>query len=243
VGALRSGERTLLPGTLPPYPELDAALRAEAATRGLGRELRQGAISSSANDDHFHEPVGLVVHGDKQQLLTLLAGRGWVKANPRNVWSYLKMAGSVVTRLWNEQGSPVSPMYLDGKLEDYALNKHGDYVLARDHMRVYDQGEAGLAIAATRDLAATVTFHHPTGIFKWQAPNFGHATDDECDRERDLVMVDMLASGQVRAWSAVRGKLPESPVVKYQPDGSVQVSHYRSDGLVYEVWLEGSSGP
>jgi hypothetical protein len=238
--AVRTGDRTLLPGVLPPYPTLPADEVAAALARGAGRQIDHACISAGPN--RFSEPVGLVVHGTPAAFKAALEGQTWVEANARSPWNYVKMAGSVITRLWNEEAAPVSAMYLDGKLELFALNKNSDYVLARDHMRVYAGTGDVLNVAATRDLAATVTFHHPlAGSTVWkpklQAPSFGHHTDDECDLERDLVMADLLASGQVRDWAIVQGHLTSPASVKQLADGSWMVGHYHTDGMVYEVWL------
>ncbi|MDB5096288.1 MAG: hypothetical protein JWM80_709 [Cyanobacteria bacterium RYN_339] len=248
LGAVKSGQRTLLPGVLPPYPTLPTDLVAAATASGTGRELGHGCISSSATGERFSEPVSMIVHGSPATLKTALRGKQWVEANSRSPWNYVKMAGSVITRLWNEEGAPVSAMYLDGKLELYALNKNSDYVLARDHMRVYVGEGDTLHLATTRDLAATVTFHHPqAGTTAWkpklEAPSFGHRTDDDCDHERDLVMTDLLASGLVRDWAIVAGHLTSPANVKQLADGTWMVGHYHTDGRVYEVWLDAPTKP
>lgn len=242
LSALLTGDRTLLPGVLPAYPTLPAADLAAAAARGAGQTLEHACISNGT-PGKFSEPVGLVVHGTPAAFKAALGGQDWVEANDRSPWNFVKMAGSVITRLWNEEAAPVSAMYLDGKLPLYALNKNSNFVIARDHLRVYQGAGDRLDVAATRDVAATVTFHHPqagTSIFKpkLQLPSFGHQTDDDCDRERDLVMQDLLASGQVVSWRIVAGQLTSLATVKPQADGSLLVGHYHTDGQVYEVWLD-----
>lgn len=248
ITAAKTGQRTLLSGQLPPYPALDAAVLAAAVARGKGHSVPQPCLHDAPGGSRPFEPVTLVVHGARADVEAVLAHRGWIQADPRSTWSYLKMAGSVVTRLWNERSAPVSAMYIDGKSELFAMNKNSDYVLSRDHMRVYpasvDESADGPAwqIAATRDLAASVTIHHPSrAAGSWhptfQKPSFGHESDRDTDGERDLIMSDLLASGRVADWRVDTGLPPTEPGIHVSPDGTVTFGSHQTDGHVYEVWL------
>lgn len=243
ISAARSGERTLMPGNLPPYPTLDADAMAAAAAKGQGRTLRLSAISSGPPTPHYSEPASFLVHADKAALVKAFKAAGWTPANSRSAWNYIKMGGSVVTRLWDEEGAPVSPMYLDGHIETMAFNKNSDFVLARDHFRAYDLGDGTFAIAASRDLAATVTFHHPTKAadsrwkLDWQAPSFGHHTDDVVDQERALVLKSLLDAQQLKDWAIVKGA-PADGIPFTKVGDQLKVGHYLTDGNVYELWLK-----
>lgn len=243
ISAARSGERTLMPGNLPAYPTLDADRVAAATAKGEGRTLRLSAIASGPPTPHYSEPASFLVHADKATLVKAFKAAGWTQAHARSAWNYIKMGGSVVTRLWDEEAAPVSAMYLDGKVETLAFETNSDYVLARDHFRAYDLGNDTFAIAASRDLAATVTFHHPTKAadsrwkINWQAPSFGHHTDDVVDGERALVMQSLLDAQQVKDWAIVKGA-PAAGVPFTKVGDQLKVGHYLTDGQVYELWLK-----
>jgi hypothetical protein len=140
-------------------------------------------------------------------------------------------------------------MFLNGQSETMAFNKNNDHTLARDHMRVYYEGkdpQTGQdlwAIASTRDVAATVTFHpiEKNGFWPWQwhfvPPSFGHETDGYVDGERDLIMNDLLSTGHVTNWMAVNGQRPQGYAGSRQPDGLLKVGRYTTDGQVYQVDL------
>ena len=59
------------------------------------------------------------------------------------------------------------------------------------------------------------------------------------DRERDLIMRDLLASGQVTTWASVQGQRPAGLEGSPLPTGDLSVHQYRTDGRVYEVRLGG----
>ena len=236
--ALVSGERTVLPGRMPPYEAPDAQALAAARRRGDGRTLPQGFLGGPAGADptDTDEPVTLVVRGSRAQLAAALRSQGWVEAAGRTPLAYLGQALSVVTRWSPFPQGPVSEMYLDGQLPVLAFSKHSDYNLARDHLRVFAlgpdpvTGEARWAIAATRDTGATVRLR-PRQL------EFGHQIDPDLDRERDLVMHDLLASGRVATWAAVPGVRGQGAQQRPAPDGRLQVNQYVTDGRVYDVAL------
>jgi hypothetical protein len=246
--AAKTGQRTLLPGQMPAYPTLEPGALAIAIAAGKGQQVAQPYLQDNAQHRGSSEPVTLLLTSSRQDLEQALKQQGWTQNHARTPLNYIRQGLSVLTRYNRVSDGPVSKQYLNGKLEDLAFSKNCDYNLSRDHMRVYRQGTdagSGLpvwAIAATRDVAATVTLKEPkrNGLlpwnWTWRAPSFGHNTDPNVDGERDLIMHDLLATGQVKEWQAVDGK-PTGPAWKRQKDGSVQVGSYTSDGKVYRVKL------
>ena len=243
--ALWTGKEVLLPGRVPPYQTPGAAAIREAAKRGEGRTIPQ-PFSTDKSGAKPMDPVNLVVTGSREALVKALESQGWVLADKRTVWSYVKTGLSVLTRLFDYDPAPVTGLYLNGKVEDMAFNKNVDFNHSRDHFRVYHlgkdaSGQDRWAIAATRDTALSLQVHYPKKdgpkLWDWsfKAPYFGHAVDTAVDGERDLVMHDLLASGLVQDWALVKGQrsLPSHPL----PDGRVQVERFQTDGKVYEVSL------
>ncbi|HEY9724211.1 MAG TPA: LssY C-terminal domain-containing protein [Oscillatoriaceae cyanobacterium] len=251
AGAMASGQRTLLPARLPAYTPLDSRLKAAAAVRGKGQTLPQGVLGDK-NGGHPSEPVTFYVTGSKDDLVNALRSQGWHVAASASLGSFVKMGLSTITRLFDNHQAPVSPQYLDGKLPSVVLEKNTDAGLGRDHMRVYAAGtdpatgQTRWAIAASRDVEASVHFIHPTKTgpmpWDWQfhAPTFGHETDLHADPERDMIMHDLLASGRVSDWQAVNGQ-PTGVKSSTSKNGETKIGSYTSDGKVYNVTLSGAS--
>jgi len=218
---------------LPPYPALPAVDRARAAARGLGETSPQPVITGS--DRKPHEPVSLYVTGTKEELRSALERSGWKKAHELTKTSAFRTAVSILNRVthfrrlldYNYQESPVSDMYLDGRKSVMAFNKHNQYDLSRDHLRVFDTGRKApdgrpiWAIAATRDVAMHLQPRKLAGY---------HEIDPRIDGERDLVMADLLASGRVREWRITDGR--STPDVKRHI-----ARKYATDGKIYAIDL------
>jgi len=246
--ALVTGKRTLLPGKLPPYSHPAPAEMKAALERGAGKIVRQGFIRGAAKGSSDHEPVTMIVTGSLDDIADSLRSQGWVQNANRSIGNYAKQGLSALTRFNKVPEGPVSPMYLDGQLAEAAFSKNSDYNLARDHLRVFPMakdpatGEPRWAIAATRDTAATVTLPHPVkdGPKPWdwsfRVPDFSHATDHDLDGERDLIMHDMLKSGWVKDWQAVKAD-PKGAKVSPAADGRLNGNQYVTDGKVFTVRL------
>lgn len=245
--AVVSGEQVVIEGKMPAYAPLDPVALAEARKRGEGRTIKQPYIVSSQSATRLHEPVNLVVKGSKEDLVRALESQGWLKAPNRSAKNYLRMAAKVLFGTERDTNGPVSAMHLDGREEAMAFNKNDDYNAGRDHLRVWHTGTDPKTgkdiwqIAGTRDLVATVTVPHPTwdGLLPdFEAPRFGHRIDGRIDKERDMIMQDMLASGLVKDWAAVDGERKGAPEVRRE-DGRVIIrdGKYDTDGKVYEVEL------
>lgn len=242
-----TGERTLLPGHLPAYTPLDPQALAAAVEAGKGQKARQPFLQD-AGLNGYHEPVSIYLTGSQDQIRKLLERQGWTQNDPRSLKNYARQFLAVLTHYDKVADGPVSPMLLDGKEPEMAFSKNVDYNLGRDHMRVYKTGtdpktgQDVWAIAASRDVAATVTLKKPEthGIlpwkWDWQTPGFGHETDPNVDKERDLIMNDLLASGEVADFKAVEGVRKDVSNAK-QPDGSYIANGKPTDGRVYKVAL------
>lgn len=243
-GGLFSGRTVLLPGVARPYPAPTAQERQAAEARGQGRNVRQDFLAGDSAGLHKEEPVNLVVTGSLADLTRALEATGWVAADSRTPWNFIKAAASALFRLGHYAEAPVSAQFLNGQAEVVAFNKQSDHNLSRDHMRVYRQGTDPVsgqpiwAIAATRDTALEVAFPR-TGPrpWQWQLPAVGHAVDKAIDRERDLIMRDLLTSGLVTDWASVKGQRPAGLEGTLLPSGDLSVHKYRTDGQVYEVRL------
>jgi hypothetical protein len=243
--AVRSGETAVIPGDMPAYVGLDPAEIEAARRRGQGRTVAQPYITHDVAGQGHHEPIGITVTGSLDDLSRALASQGWSKAPALTGLEKVKMAAKVLLGTEKAVNGPVSRMYVDGREAVAAFNKNDDHNAGRDHLRIFrggtdaETGQPVWRIAATRDVAATIAVPRPT--FDGLKPDFapprsGHRTDPAIDRERDLIMHDLLASGAVAGWAAVDGRrtgVPETAL----PDGRVQIGQRVTDGRVYDVRL------
>jgi hypothetical protein len=219
---------------LPPYTEIPAAERARALVRGQGQAHVQPAIDGGEGDSH--EPVSLYVTGTQEELQAALEAQGWSKAHELSLASGVLTVLSMLDRItsfrhifdFNFKGSPVSDMYLHGNRSVAAFNKNNQHNLARDHLRVFATSEKSpdgrpvWAIAASRDDGMHLQPRKFDGF---------HSIDKAIDRERDLVMADMLASGNVADWRIVAG-------AQSAADAAHFVKSYVTDNKVYLVDLK-----
>jgi hypothetical protein len=253
-GGILSGKGVEITGRMPGYDRLDQAEHDAAVERGKGQSVEQAFVTGDRAGKSVNEPVSLEVTGSKDDLKAALHQMGWKQAPKRTVGEYATMAGKVLLGTEKNTNGPVSVQYLDGKSEEMAFNKNDDFNAGRDHMRIYHvgkdekTGEDKWAIACSRDVKLKVKIPHPDvdlnpfdgdGISVHEDPlKFTHEIDKHVDRERDLVIHDLVKSGFVKHWDAVEGK--RSGVAEEKlPDGNFKVDNdLYTDGRVYRVGMK-----
>ena len=142
------------------------------------------------------DPINVGAVGSEADLLCAMHAAQWFPADPVTLRSSVEIVGSVLLdRPYRD--APVSPLYCQGKRQDFAFEKPaGKSPDRRHHVRfwkVLDRGEEGRAVwlgAATFDRG--VGFSHKDGrITHHIAPNV------DADRERltaDLTAAKVVAS-------------------------------------------------
>jgi hypothetical protein len=220
---------------MPPYTELSPAERARAEARSGGLDVPQ-ALTIKSDDPPgapTGEPVVIEVHGSFQDLRKALEMAGWVKADRGGGLNSLKAFAVLgwhklgLSRVVDFQyaGAPMSTLFLGGKPQVAGFETNNDHHLVRDHFRVFDsgrkdpQGRPIWQIAASRD----------TGIW-FDSRGSHHSIETALDRERDMVMADLLGTGRVATWRIARGEMPAA-------DRARMDRIYRTDGRVYVVEL------
>lgn len=217
---------------MPAYPKLPAQELAAAQARSQGATTAQRVIQTRAGNKC--EPVVLKVAATKEELAKALERQGWVKADDLTIWNNTKATATMLMKAtglshlvdYNYQASPMTRMFIDGKLQAMAFNKNNDHHEARDHLRIFDSGKRDAQgrpiweIAATRDVSMDL---------KFPSLGKGHHTDNALDGERDLIMADLLKGG-VKDWRVAQGKLSDA-------DKPGVERTYTTDGKVYVVDL------
>lgn len=240
VEGLKEGVDRMLPDRfdstprLPAYTPVPAAEKLAAERRSIGKTYPQRPITNEHGKPH--EPVNLVLTGTKTEIVHALEKAGWSQADNVDTLSGLKTAYTMVNRItplhkaftYDYESSPVSDMFLDGKRYAMAFNKNNYHNLARDHLRVFEtgkkdaQGRPVWEVAATRDVGMHIDFKERKG---------SHAIDHNVDPERDMVLADLLRSGEVGDWQIAKGE-------RSREDDASIASKYQTDGKVYLVDLK-----
>lgn len=227
------GRTVELQAQMPGYDLLSPTALAAAKARLPGLTAPQPCIHSP--DGQSHEPVTVTVAGSLPQLESALEKAGWVVAKPNTaangILSGLSMVSSLpgVSSVLNvgDPGGPMSTMLLDGKPQVLALEKNDDHHRGRDHLRVFATGQTNAsgqplwAIAATRDTAFKIN----TATL-----SASHVIDHNLDPERNQIMADLLASGEVGAWTVAKG-------IPTAADAQAIRQNYVTDGDVFQVTL------
>ena len=144
--------------------------------------------------------VGLV--GGQEDVFRSLEAAGWFPADPVTFRTSIAIIGSVVLdRPYQE--APVSPLYFEGKKEQFAFEKpDGKSADRRHHVRFWlalEKGTDGRPVwlgAVTYDRG--VGFSHYTG-------QVTHHIGPDIDAERDLLMRDLTEAGMLDARFKISG--------------------------------------
>lgn len=149
------------------------------------------------------DPINVGAVGSEADLLCAMHAAQWFPADPVTLRSSVEIVGSVLLDR-PYRGAPVSPLYCQGKRQDFAFEKPaGKSPDRRHHVRfwkVLDRGEEGRAVwlgAATFDRG--VGFSHKDGrITHHIAPNV------DADRDRSPPTL------RLRRWSPASTMSPAS---------------------------------
>ena len=197
-----------------PIPGLDTDhLRRELKDRGLdndGPELSRAEFrehlenTPPATTDHrgkrLGDPLNLVIVGDFATILGAFGAR-WDETEVISLVSCWKTFRAFLTGA-EYRYSPVSPLYLFQRSQDFALQRIRDSINQRLHLRLWNSGirYAGKPVwigQASRDIGVR---------FTWRTWNLTtHRIDADVDEARDYVLEDLINAGRVQLAGYVPG--------------------------------------
>lgn len=171
------------------------------------------------------DPLNVGLVGNKEDVLRAMHAASWFPADPITLRSSIEIVGSVILDR-PDPDAPVSPLYYDGRREDFAFEKPvGTSADKRDHVRfwhVLDQGQEGRPVwlgSATFDRG--VGLSHDTG-------QVTHHIGPDIDAVRDALTEDLQKAGMVEATYQITGIGPT--VNGHNGEGDP----YYTDG---EIWM------
>ncbi len=168
------------------------------------------------------DPLNLVFVGDGRHVLATLVRNGWdLTETMRRDTAWRTAASSVFG--WHYRTSPVSPLYLFGRSQDFALQKARHSVDERNHLRLWLapvtlDGQNVWVGQISRDIG--IRFTSKTFVT--------HKIDPVVDEARLYITLDIIASESLHAFGYVKGvgySDRESPQFNYTKDP------YYTDGL------------
>ncbi len=149
--------------------------------------------------------VNVGLEGTEADLMCAMNAAGWSPSDPVTLMSSLKIAGSVVFHR-PYLHAPVSPLFFDGRRQDFAFEKaSGGSASRRHHVRFWkalDSGDDGRPVwlgAAVYDNGVGVS--HYTG-------QITHHTAPDIDAERDLLIRALVDARRVSRTYWVSGVGP-----------------------------------
>lgn len=147
--------------------------------------------------------VGL--EGSRDDVLCAMRAAGWRPADPVTLGSSLHIADSVLLRR-AYMTAPVSALYYDGRIQDFAFEKpSGLSPSTRHHVRFWkalEAGDDGLPL-----WLGAATFDRSVGVSRYTGQVTHHIAPD-IDAERDLISADLAAAGMVQSAYWVSGVGP-----------------------------------
>lgn len=179
---------------------------------------------SNKKGTRYGDPVNLVVVGDVRDAFPALVRRGWRPTEQTWSGSVIKMMTSA---MFGERYryAPVSPLYLYGRPQEFALQKARDNIHQRNHLRLWlspmrYHGKSVWVGQISRDIGSRPTIHSPYLTT--------HKIDPDVDEARTALIEDMAYSQNLAAIGQVEG-VGAAP--KEAPRGNLTTDPYYTDGL------------
>ena len=142
-------------------------------------------------DDIPGDPLNVGLVGTAAEAIRALAAAGWYPADAVTLRTSIEIAGSVIFDQ-PYRHAPVSPLFYEGRKQDFAFEKPvGNSAARRNHVRFWRTLERG---AEGRPVfLGSATFDHGSGISHYTG-QITHHIGPDIDAERDLLIGDLAAA-------------------------------------------------
>jgi len=171
------------------------------------------------------DPINLILLGSAAAVDTAFSRAGWMAAQRSTFGSLARETEDIVLARRDSAG-PMSHEYYLGRVEDLRFERASPSARARHHVRLWRAAESDTlwAAAATEDVGMLVSARRHTVT---------HRIAPDIDRERDLLVGDLLAGGCVvlAGYATLPGARQSGVSEAHQPyvtDGRVAVLRVRA---------------
>ncbi|MEH6451503.1 MAG: LssY C-terminal domain-containing protein [Psychromonas sp.] len=170
------------------------------------------------------DPLNLVIVGSLDDAFPAFIRRGWSPTEETWTGSVLHMMTSALAGE-RYRYAPISPLYLYGRSQDFALQKARDNVHQRNHVRLWlspmsYHGKPVWVGQVSRDIGTRFTIHSPYLTT--------HKIDPDVDEARIALQEDMIYSQTLVSLGMVKG-VGAAP--KDTPRGNLTRDPYYTDGF------------
>jgi hypothetical protein len=178
------------------------------------------------------DPLNLVIVGSIDDAMPALVRRGWRPTEQTWFGSVMKMMKSGLSGE-RYPYAPISPLYLYGRPQDFALQKARDNIHQRNHLRLWlsPMSYHGKRVAVgqiSRDIGTRFTIHSPYLTT--------HKIDPDVDEARTALQEDMVYSQSLQKLGLVKGV---GSATKDAPRRNLTTDPYYTDGfrgvLIFDV--------
>ena len=198
---------------------------------GLRRELeRFPCCTSNPEGTGLADPLNLAIVGDRTQVMAELLGRGWDLTETIRLGSVYQMLLSEIFGV-RYRTAPISPLYLFGRNQDFAMQKTRSNIDRRNHLRLWlspmtFEGSPVWVGQISRDIGIKFTTKSPYLVT--------HEISSNIDEARHYIVEDLIASNAVEKIGYVR---VSEPATQSAPRQNLTGDDYFTDGLMAVVFL------
>jgi hypothetical protein len=203
-GALRLTAALVLPAParcVPPAPPPIADLQPPPGVAPRAANRRGTADA---------DPINLILRGSAAAVDSAFRRADWMRAAHSTFGALAQEAEAIVLSARDSAG-PMSHEFLEGRIEDERFERASPSARSRHHVRLWRVDSSGTlwAAAATEDIGMLVSARHRTVT---------HRVAPDVDRERDLLVGDLLAGGcaVLEGYTTLPGALPGGTTVAGQ---------------------------
>ena len=169
------------------------------------------------------DPLNLVLIGSREDISAAFVRRGWLPAEQTHGKAVWKTINSFLFGS-RYRYSPVSPLYLYGRRQDFAVQKPRHTVHQRNHLRAWlspirYRGNQVWVGQISRDIGVRFTFKN------W--PPVTHKIDSDIDEARYSLVEDLAYSQQLARVGYVKGV---STATRSKPRPNLTGDPYFTDG-------------
>jgi hypothetical protein len=180
--------------------------------------------TSNKKGTRMGDPLNLVIVGGNEDAFPALARRGWQPTEATYSGSVRKMIKSVFSGE-RYPYAPISPLYLYGRPQEFALQKARDNIHQRNHLRLWASpmqyhGKQVWVGQISRDIGSRLTIHSPYLTT--------HKIDPDVD-EAALALIEDLAYSQFLTKIALVEGVGPAP--KDAPRRNLTTDPYYTDGF------------
>lgn len=195
---------------------------------GLRQALEAlSCCTESSQGKDLADPLNLVIVGDRTLVMATLLGRGWSLTETIRAGSVYKMVLSFVLGV-RYPTAPISPLYWQGRPQDFAMQKTRRDINRRNHLRLWlssmtMDGKPVWVGQISRDIGIKFTTKSPYLVT--------HEISSNIDEARHYVTEDLIASNAVQKIGYVKGM---EQVARSTPRQNLTGDDYFTDGLTLQ---------